>query len=271
MVNTEVNAERIAAVESCFGPSGHPLGVPGRVLVGEGVLTKMCRKKPKARVFFLFNDVLVYGTVLVYKRRYTGQHLLPLETVSVEDLPDSESQSHRWMIKTRQKSFMVCAATAPEKADWMHHIAECVQRLLQRTGQQPCIQHAAPWIQDSVTEICMRCTHTRFSALVRRHHCRNCGFVVCRSCSKQRLLLPHLSAKPLRVCTLCYKQLVAEAKPGQAGNAGGAGTGAGQSGQDGDESDDRDGGRDSDDERAATWSGQQQFFAADRSWSSFHM
>lgn len=36
-----------------------PLAIPGRVLVGEGVLTKMCRKRPKARQFFLFNDILV--------------------------------------------------------------------------------------------------------------------------------------------------------------------------------------------------------------------
>ena len=52
-----------------------PLGVPGRVLVGEGVLTKMCRKKPKPRQFFLFNDVLVYGNIVINKKKviYTLQ------------------------------------------------------------------------------------------------------------------------------------------------------------------------------------------------------
>lgn len=50
-----------------------------RVLVGEGVLTKICRKKPKPRQFFLFNDVLVYGTIIIAKKKYTGQHLIPLE------------------------------------------------------------------------------------------------------------------------------------------------------------------------------------------------
>jgi len=46
-----------------------PLGIPGRVLVGEGVLTKMCRKKPKARQFFLFNDTLVYGNIIINKKK----------------------------------------------------------------------------------------------------------------------------------------------------------------------------------------------------------
>ena len=36
-VGTEVNARRIQGVENCFGSSGQPLVVPGRVLVGEGL------------------------------------------------------------------------------------------------------------------------------------------------------------------------------------------------------------------------------------------
>lgn len=54
-------------ITSCF--TWQPLGIPGRVLVGEGVLTKMCRKKPKARQFFLFNDTLVYGNIVISKKK----------------------------------------------------------------------------------------------------------------------------------------------------------------------------------------------------------
>lgn len=46
-----------------------PLMVLGRVLVGEGVLTKLCRKKPKPRQFFLFNDILVYGNIVINKKK----------------------------------------------------------------------------------------------------------------------------------------------------------------------------------------------------------
>ena len=81
-VNSEANARRIALVESCFGHAGQPLSVPGRVLVGEGVLTKACRKKLKPRQFFLFNDLLVYGNIIINKKKYNKQHIIPLEDVS---------------------------------------------------------------------------------------------------------------------------------------------------------------------------------------------
>jgi hypothetical protein len=76
-VNSEANARRITLVEGCFGTSGQPLGVPGglqldriwrmnyilgRVLVGEGVLTKACRKKPKPRFLFILKTILTFGS-----------------------------------------------------------------------------------------------------------------------------------------------------------------------------------------------------------------
>ena len=68
-MNSEANARRIALVENCFGSAGQPLSIKGRVLVGEGVLTKACRKRPKPRQYFLFNDVLVYGNILINKKK----------------------------------------------------------------------------------------------------------------------------------------------------------------------------------------------------------
>lgn len=76
-------------VESCFGGSGEQLLIPGRVLVGEGVLTKMCRKRPKPRQFFLFNDILVYGNIVIGKKKYNKQHIIPLEEVQLQGLDDT--------------------------------------------------------------------------------------------------------------------------------------------------------------------------------------
>lgn len=66
-----------------------PLAIPGRVLVGEGVLTKMCRKRPKSRQFFLFNDILVYGNIVIGKKKYNKQHIIPLEEVQLQSLEDN--------------------------------------------------------------------------------------------------------------------------------------------------------------------------------------
>lgn len=49
------------------------------------------RKKPKQRQFFLFNDILVYGNIVISKKRYNKQRIIALENVQLEDLPDDDS------------------------------------------------------------------------------------------------------------------------------------------------------------------------------------
>lgn len=48
----------------------------------------MCRKRPKSRQFFLFNDILVYGNIIINKKKYNKQHIIPLEEVKLESLED---------------------------------------------------------------------------------------------------------------------------------------------------------------------------------------
>nr|CAG4638790.1 EOG090X0FI9 [Cyclestheria hislopi] len=194
-------------VESCFGSSGQPLAVPGRVLVGEGVLTKMCRKKPKARQFFLFNDILVYGNIIISKKKYNKQHVIPLEEIKLDSLEDEGTYRNGWLICTASKSFAVYAATATEKAEWMAHINKCVEDLLRKSGKKPIGEHAAVWVPDSEAEKCMHCKTSQFNVINRRHHCRKCGAVVCGPCSNKKYLLPSQSSKPLRVCLSCYDYL----------------------------------------------------------------
>ncbi|CAH1987670.1 unnamed protein product [Acanthoscelides obtectus] len=215
LVNSEANARRIAMVESCFGSSGQPLGVPGRVLVGEGVLTKMCRKKPKTRQFFLFNDILVYGNIIINKKKYNKQHIIPLEEVKLESLDDDNQYKNGWLIKTASKSFAVYAATAVEKSEWMAHINKCIDDLLRKSGKKAVSEHAAVWVPDTEASICMHCKKTQFTLINRRHHCRKCGAVVCGPCSNKRFLLPSQSSKPLRVCLHCYNALTAASQKNQ--------------------------------------------------------
>jgi len=207
MLNSEANARRIALVESCFGASGQPLAVPGRVLVGEGVLTKMCRKKSKPRQVFLFNDILVYGNIVIAKKKYNQQHIIPLEEVDLSSLEDNGQYRNGWLIKTPTKSFAVYAATATEKTEWMAHINRCVQDLLNKSGKKAASRHAAVWVPDDAAATCQHCHKVSFSLLQRRHHCRKCGAVVCGACSNKRIMLPHQSNKPLRCCLACYDEV----------------------------------------------------------------
>ncbi|XP_019753289.1 pleckstrin homology domain-containing family F member 2 isoform X2 [Dendroctonus ponderosae] len=208
VVNSEANARRIAMVESCFGSSGQPLAVPGRVLVGEGVLTKMCRKKPKTRQFYLFNDILVYGNIIINKKKYNKQHIIPLEEVKLESIEDDpRGYQHGWLIKTASKSFAVYAATPVEKGEWMAHINKCIDDLLRKSGKKAVAEHAAVWVPDGKAHVCMHCEKSQFTLINRRHHCRKCGAVVCGPCSNKRFLLPSQSSKPLRVCLRCYDVL----------------------------------------------------------------
>lgn len=114
--------------------------MPGRVLVGEGVLTKICRKKPKSRQFFLFNDILVYGTILINKKKYAQQHLIPLDGLAVEDLPDELVMKNGWLIKTSSKSFAVYAGSSSEKAEWIRHIKKCANDLLEQSKHSLCFE-----------------------------------------------------------------------------------------------------------------------------------
>lgn len=207
-LNTESNARRINCVEQCFGSSGQPLAIAGRVLVGEGVLTKLCRKKPKPRQFFLFNDILVYGNIIIHKKKYNQQHVLPLENIKLENVDDEGNLHNGWKIISPSKSFIVFAATATEKKEWMAHIKTCVNELLRKRGvAQNQLEDSPVWVRDSDTKNCMHCKRMEFSIINRRHHCRHCGIVACNPCTSKRWLLPQQSSRPLRVCLTCYHKL----------------------------------------------------------------
>lgn len=59
------------------------------------------------------------------------------------------------------------------------------------------------WQPDESAQTCCICK-TRFGGLKRRHHCRQCGRVVCNKCCSEKMMLPHYGfAEPERVCDPC--------------------------------------------------------------------
>ncbi|XP_017272127.1 pleckstrin homology domain-containing family F member 2 [Kryptolebias marmoratus] len=203
LVTESENRKRIRKVENFFGPSGTPLSVPGRVLIGEGRLVKQGRKKRALKVFFLFNDILVYGSIIMNGRWYKKQKLVALADIKVEDLEDSDSVKHQWLLCTPFKSFYLSASSYEEKRGWLDHIRDCQSRLLKETDAQPGSNFAMSWIPDKAAQKCMRCLK-KFTTIHRKHHCRKCGFVVCNECSKQRELIENIdSTREVRICKVC--------------------------------------------------------------------
>ncbi|OQR94523.1 hypothetical protein THRCLA_08163 [Thraustotheca clavata] len=60
-----------------------------------------------------------------------------------------------------------------------------------------------PWVPDRASDECMGC-QVAFSTFRRKHHCRNCGALVCSSCSRGRARLNGLEQKS-RVCDICQR------------------------------------------------------------------
>ena len=65
-----------------------------------------------------------------------------------------------------------------------------------------------PWVLNNQSDKCMRCD-SNFGTTKWKHHCRACGFLVCNSCSSNRLLITALTNETAmtnsksRVCTSC--------------------------------------------------------------------
>ena len=65
-----------------------------------------------------------------------------------------------------------------------------------------------PWMEDSASPWCLLC-RTAFTFTTRRHHCRECGDLVCSACSSRSLVLEKADDRtPQRVCDNCFARLV---------------------------------------------------------------
>ncbi|EDV42765.1 uncharacterized protein Dana_GF16864 [Drosophila ananassae] len=60
------------------------------------------------------------------------------------------------------------------------------------------------WTRDEEATHCMCCRRAAFTMLMRRHHCRRCGRVVCYACSTHRMRIPELYDElEVRICNDC--------------------------------------------------------------------
>ncbi|CDO71741.1 hypothetical protein BN946_scf184920.g25 [Trametes cinnabarina] len=124
-------------------------------------------------------------------------------------------------VKNKMLRYIQDWAIAFEGKPTLSYVGE-VYKTLQREGykfppRDPALTSSAmvdtqtppEWID---SELCLICRDP-FTFTNRKHHCRNCGKVVCQQCSSRSLPLPHYGiAQEVRVCDPCYRTLTRKNK-----------------------------------------------------------
>lgn len=192
----------------------------------EGMMMKVNRHGKLYPVYLvLLNNVLLYfhiqqnspsiGRVketkgvsapLFFKRKF-----VLCECEIVKNMGTQLQYEHSFLLKSPQKTFVLCATSPQERSSWISAIQAAIagsklnfSSISIDDPSSPSQTSIAPlWVPDKDIETCMLCDRP-FSLLKRRHHCRKCGRVVCRKCSEGRRYLENISdGKPLRTCDIC--------------------------------------------------------------------
>nr|XP_046234670.1 FYVE, RhoGEF and PH domain-containing protein 6 [Scatophagus argus] len=199
----------------------HEIVQPGRVFLKEGTLMKLSRKVMQPRMFFLFNDALMYTTP-VQSGQYKLNSVLSLAGMKVSK-PSQEAYQNELNIESVERSFILSASSATERDEWLEAIAKAIDdytkkkiTFISSRSQEEAegfVDNGAPlgskapiWIPDLRATMCMICT-CEFTLTWRRHHCRACGKVVCQACSANKYYLEYLKNQPARVCDHCFAKL----------------------------------------------------------------
>ncbi|KAM6961713.1 FYVE, RhoGEF and PH domain-containing protein 6-like [Tautogolabrus adspersus] len=199
----------------------HEIVQPGRVFLKEGTLMKLSRKVMQPRMFFLFNDALMYTTP-VQSAQYKLNSVLSLAGMKVSK-PSQEAYQNELNIESVERSFILSASSATERDEWLEAIAKAIDdytkkkiTFISSRSQEEAegvVDSGAPlgskapiWIPDLRATMCMICT-CEFTLTWRRHHCRACGKVVCQACSANKYYLEYLKNQPARVCDHCFAKL----------------------------------------------------------------
>uniref|UniRef100_A0A3B4XF07 FYVE, RhoGEF and PH domain containing 6 n=1 Tax=Seriola lalandi dorsalis TaxID=1841481 RepID=A0A3B4XF07_SERLL len=209
----------------------HEIVQPGRVFLKEGTLMKLSRKVMQPRMFFLFNDALMYTTP-VQSGQYKLNSVLSLAGMKVSK-PSQEAYQNELNIESVERSFILSASSATERDEWLEAIAKAIDdytkkkiTFISSRSQEEAegvVDSGAPlgskapiWIPDLRATMCMICT-CEFTLTWRRHHCRACGKVVCQACSANKYYLEYLKNQPARVCDHCFAKLQENISPIKSG------------------------------------------------------
>jgi FYVE/RhoGEF/PH domain-containing protein 5/6 len=195
-------------IETLFGRKALPfptLVEAHRVLLKESVLKKQGSSgKTVDQKFYLFNDLLLVTPVHAEKFQ-TSLKPYYIQSITVKNLKPTDLS---FQILSFGESFTVFAPNMATKNEWIKMLEEAISGFKKNIPRHKLPSELAPlWYPDDAAAQCMRCD-TAFGVIVRKHHCRNCGAVVCKTCSAHTAIVPGVDKnKEVRVCNVCKKIL----------------------------------------------------------------
>uniref|UniRef100_A0A673C1Y6 FERM, ARHGEF and pleckstrin domain-containing protein 1 n=1 Tax=Sphaeramia orbicularis TaxID=375764 RepID=A0A673C1Y6_9TELE len=104
------------------------LVVPGREFIRLGCLSKLSGKGLQQRMFFLFNDVILYtsrGMTATNQFKVHGQ--LPLQGMTIRESEDEWGVPHAFTLVGQQQSVVVAASSLTEMEKWMEDIKVAIE------------------------------------------------------------------------------------------------------------------------------------------------
>jgi len=160
----------------------------------------ICEERPLVReVFDLASDELTYEEACA----------------SYQDALDKEPPSMRvplplWLLSVIHPH-LVAAATHFRESDFRAGDVAALRgeygflRTFSDYVEEELVTALPPrWVSDEEAPACQQCS-AQFTLTKRRHHCRNCGQVLCKRCTSHTASLPWYSIdKPARICSQCY-------------------------------------------------------------------
>ncbi|XP_004680350.1 PREDICTED: FERM, RhoGEF and pleckstrin domain-containing protein 1 [Condylura cristata] len=114
------------------------LVVPGREFIRLGSLSKLSGKGLQQRMFFLFNDVLLYtGRGLTASNQFKVHGQLPLYGMTIEKTEDEWGVPHCLTLRGHRQSIVVAASSQSEMEKWVEDIEMAIDLAEKSSGPTP--------------------------------------------------------------------------------------------------------------------------------------
>ncbi|XP_042637893.1 FERM, ARHGEF and pleckstrin domain-containing protein 1 [Orycteropus afer afer] len=121
------------------------LVIPGREFIRLGSLSKLSGKGLQQRMFFLFNDVLLYTSRgLTASNQFKVHGQLPLYGMTIEGSEDEWGVPHCLTLRGQRQSIIVAASSRSEMEKWVEDIQMAIDLAEKSSGPTPELLASSP-------------------------------------------------------------------------------------------------------------------------------